>query len=40
MCTIRDFDTGQYWEGIGYEIKEGRVLDEPTVKFMEEYIEI
>lgn len=40
MCTIRDFATGQYWEGIGYEIKEGRVLDEPTVKFREEYIEI
>jgi hypothetical protein len=26
VCTVKDFRSGEYWEGINYEIKEGQVF--------------
>ena len=26
VCSIKNFNTGEYWEGVNYEIKEGRVI--------------
>lgn len=47
ICSIKDFDKqwGEYWQGSGYEIKQGRVIHPepvkaPTEKYPEETIDI